>query len=91
MGKFHRKLDRKRWARVRRSVLERDGYACKKCGRRGRLEVDHIQPLQRGGAEFDPANLQALCRPCHFAKTRREHAERFPAASAWTKAVSDLM
>ena len=34
-------------------------------------EVDHIQPLSRGGGhEWD--NLQALCKSCHSKKTARE-------------------
>ena len=31
--------------------------------------VDHIIPRRRGGADFDPANVQALCASCHSAKT----------------------
>ena len=57
-----------RWKRVRRAVLERDGWRCVKCGHGGRLEVHHIQPMARSTADpFDPAGLQTLCRGCHFA------------------------
>ena len=35
-------------------------------------KVDHIMPLRDGGDPLDEANLQALCRPCHF---RKSHAE----------------
>ena len=62
-----------RWDAVRRSVLKRAGYRCRRCGRGGRLEVDHVRPLHRGGAVFDLANLQALCTSCHVAKTRAEN------------------
>lgn len=58
---------------MRRKVLERDGWRCRECGRAGRLEVDHLVPLAAGGAEFDPANLRALCRSCHIAKTAGEN------------------
>ena len=34
-------------------------------------EVDHIIPLEQGGTH-DETNLQALCKPCHSAKTARE-------------------
>nr|ARK09018.1 hypothetical protein A6C57_01085 [Fibrella sp. ES10-3-2-2] len=29
----------------RRAVLRRDGWRCKECGNKGRLQVDHIYPL----------------------------------------------
>jgi 5-methylcytosine-specific restriction endonuclease McrA len=45
---------------------------CRGCGATGRLDYDHIVPLDRGGARLDPANVQPLCRSCHVAKTRRE-------------------
>ena len=37
-------------------------------------EVDHRVPIANGGAPFDQANLQALCRGCHALKTARERA-----------------
>jgi 5-methylcytosine-specific restriction protein A len=36
-------------------------------------EVDHITPKAEGGND-DEANLQALCSPCHAAKTKQESA-----------------
>jgi 5-methylcytosine-specific restriction endonuclease McrA len=36
--------------------------------------VDHIVPLDQGGAAYDPANLQVLCIACHNAKTKAEQA-----------------
>lgn len=32
------------------------------------LEIDHIDPLNNGGAFKDPANLQALCSTCNNRK-----------------------
>ena len=29
-------------------ALERDGWKCRVCQRRGRMEVDHIQPVSKG-------------------------------------------
>ena len=53
-----------RWKRARRAALERDGYRCRKCGRAaGRFEVDHVVPLEAGGAPYALDNLQSLCRP----------------------------
>ena len=69
------KVDRKRWARVRQVVLDRDKWRCVICSRRGRLEVDHIIPMRNGGAVYELSNLQTLCRaPCHFDKTAKENA-----------------
>ena len=71
---MRRRLHWRAWARLRRAVLERDGYRCVKCGRSGRLEVDHrIRKEDGGGDELD--NLQALCRECHGAKTVKENTQ----------------
>lgn len=98
MALRHRKLNRKRWALTRRRVFDRDGWRCRKCGGAGRLECDHIQPLERQADDADPYdldNLQALCRGCHIDKTRRENdrraAEQNPAAAAWKRAVAEMM
>ncbi|MEV8332596.1 HNH endonuclease [Streptomyces niveus] len=32
------------------------------------VDVDHVQPLARGGEDTDQ-NVQPLCRDCHLAKT----------------------
>ena len=88
MGRQHSNLKGGRWVRVRRRVLDRDLWRCQQCGLAGRLEVDHRTPLADGGEVYDPANLQALCRPCHFAKTRAENAARRgtpPAVAKWQK------
>ena len=67
-----RKLDR-----IRRRVLLRDHYTCRRCGRVSvDLEVDHIVPLFLGGAESDE-NRQALCRDCHDAKSADEQRDRY--------------
>ena len=35
------------------------------------IDVDHVIPLALGGEDTD-GNVQALCRPCHKAKTRTD-------------------
>lgn len=40
------------------------------------LEVDHIQPISKGGHPFDPANLRTLCSDCHKEKTAEDMATR---------------
>ena len=77
-------LGRMEWRRLRRMALERDGYACRQCGARGRLECDHIQPVEEGGAD-DLANIQVLCRDCHIAKTRAEAGTEADGAEEWAR------
>ena len=80
---MHAVLDGRRWARVRRMVFRRDGYRCRSCGRAGRLECDHVVPLRRGGAPYDPVNLQTLCRGCHVEKTAGENRKPDPEQDRW--------
>jgi 5-methylcytosine-specific restriction protein A len=82
-----------RWQVLRQAILERDGWKCRCCGERRRLEVDHVKPVRtHPELSFNPANLQALCGPCHTRKTRLEcgHKEKSPARKAWAEAVADL-
>jgi len=84
----------KRWQAVRHAVLERDEWACVKCGERRRLEVDHVLPVRtHPELSFDPANCQALCGPCHTKKTRIEcgHKPTPPDRQAWRDSVNALM
>lgn len=86
MSKAHCNLDRRKWAIVRRAVFRRDGWRCVMCGRAGRLEADHIEPLQRepGQDAFDPNGIQTLCRDCHISKTRSENRKPLTAEQqAW--------
>ena len=66
------RLPRYHWQRLRRVVLDRDGWRCRVCGRAGILECDHRVPLVRGGTN-SLDNLQSLCKSCHIAKTRKEN------------------
>ena len=88
-------VDRKRWRAVRRQVLNRDGWKCVKCGRRGRLEVDHIEPMHDGKFVYDLDALQALCRGCHIRKTVSENRERqarlTPRQAAWRALVDEIL
>lgn len=77
----HRKVyNTKRWAMTRRAVLSRAGYFCedgRTCGREALArDVDHITPLADGGAPYSMSNLQAICQPCHHAKTTAENHSR---------------
>ena len=86
-------INRRRWNTVRRQALDRDGWRCCRCGRPGRLEVDHLKPLIDGGAPYHLDNLQALCRACHHAKTTGENRRRSgkvpgPERRAWKARMS---
>ena len=60
------------WRRKRESILIRDNYTCRVCELTTKdLEVDHIVNVAQGGNDED-GNLQAICIPCHKAKTARE-------------------
>ncbi|MHC4695893.1 MAG: HNH endonuclease [Planctomycetota bacterium] len=67
----------RRWQRVRAVKVAQDPL-CEECGRHGRTtattEVDHIIPIRQGGAVYDLANLQSMCKPCHSRTTARENA-----------------
>ena len=93
MSRHHRKLNRRRWETVRLEVLDRDGWRCRRCGKAGRLEVDHVVPLLRdpGRDPYDPLNLQSLCVQCHRDKTRSETETPNPGRAAWRALVSERM
>ncbi|MBC7599705.1 MAG: HNH endonuclease [Polaromonas sp.] len=63
------------WDKVRELIMRRDGGICQPCLQSRTVTlahaVDHIVPKAEGGTD-DPANLQAICRPCHAAKTAEE-------------------
>ena len=74
-------------------MFARDGYRCRKCGRAGRLECDHIVPLHvdPGQNPYDPDCCQTLCRACHIAKTAGENRrELSPEEQAWQDFLSEL-
>ncbi|KAA3641923.1 MAG: HNH endonuclease, partial [Armatimonadetes bacterium] len=53
-----------RASRIHRAIHPR----CVYCAATTDLTVDHIVPLEKGGAAYDPRNLQTLCRSCNSAK-----------------------
>ncbi len=82
-GSRHARGYGRRWEKLRAVILGRDKHLCQPCLKAGRLtthkpgaslQVDHITPKAKGGTD-DPGNLQAICEPCHRAKTQAEAAE----------------
>lgn len=67
------------WMAIRQRILARDCGLCQVCARDGRLslarDVDHARELGDGGSDAD-GNLQAICGPCHRAKTAARQAAR---------------
>lgn len=64
------------WQAMRREVVQRQEGRCARCGNElgTSWEVDHVVPRAVFRARGEPvpagtANLQALCKPCHQAKT----------------------
>lgn len=64
--------------RIRREVLERDGFRCRAagCGRAHFLAVHHLAPREAGGSN-DPENLITLCGSCHRAVHAHDHSSDF--------------
>jgi 5-methylcytosine-specific restriction endonuclease McrA len=60
-----------RWAKLRRRILERDGYVCAYCQGKAN-SVDHIIPRAVWPDDMpgvdDPSNLVAACKPCNSKK-----------------------
>lgn len=63
------------WDRLRKQIMERDSGLCQSCRRAGLVvqayAVDHKLSKAEGGTN-DPANLEAICRPCHRTKSDAE-------------------
>lgn len=64
----------------RRARYLRANPLCKHCLAKGlvtqAVEVDHIQPLEKDGADCFDTNGQGLCKPCHREKTARDKGAR---------------
>ena len=65
----------RRWRSLRALKLQKDPL-CEESMRKGVLVpaqmVDHIVPINKGGAPLDLNNLQSLCNHCHAVKTARD-------------------
>lgn len=63
------------WKHIREQVVLRDNFQCQRCGLEATL-VDHIIPSSEDwDSRQDMDNLEALCKECHYFKTRREDAK----------------
>lgn len=65
----------KKWKNISQKVFERDAYTCFYCGQVGGvLEVDHVIPFSKGGADTMD-NLVTACRKCNRQKRDKTYAE----------------
>ena len=63
----------RQWRLLRDRIMRQAGRTCEVIGcELPAHAIDHITPVSLGGAELDPDNLQALCKPHHAAKTGGE-------------------
>ena len=63
------------WQKVRELQLNKEPL-CRECAKKGKTTlatvVDHIRPIEQGGAMLDWDNLQSLCESCHNRKSGKE-------------------
>ena len=52
------------YGKLRKQVLQRDGWRCQECGGRSKLEVHHREFRSHSGDDAEQ-NLITLCVACH--------------------------
>jgi len=65
-----RALGSGKWAKLRITILDRDGWQCAICNGPANT-VDHIVPRVKGGDMWSPDNLQSMCKSCNSRKGGR--------------------
>lgn len=63
------------WRKLSEAIRQKEPLCrqCKKEGIRTAAKVvDHITPINQGGAAYDESNLQPLCSTCHQRKSGSE-------------------
>lgn len=72
---------------LRFTILERDEFRCRYCGAepvKKQLRVDHVVPVQLGGALTDPDNLVTACQDCNAGKSDRDFdPDKLPVGREW--------
>ncbi len=62
-------------------ILEEYGHRCAYCARQGKLTMDHVEPLSKGG-HHDVANVVPACRECNSSKCDRNILQWLAARAA---------
>ena len=86
----------RRWRAVRAAVLADAGYLCSRCADGGRRTlarlVHHVTPRKAGGADYDRANLMALCVRCHDEiHAELDGAKADPGRAQWNHYLHAIM
>ena len=76
---YNRFYHSREWKELREEALERDGYLCVECKKRGIITpantVHHIKPLRIDQARaLQLSNLETVCTACHN-KLHRERSQ----------------
>lgn len=80
----------RRWARLRKQILRRDGYQCRESARYGRIveatTVHHVWPVEDYPEyAWDPWNLISLSQAAHNAMHDREHDRLTEKGESWRR------
>lgn len=83
-----------RYKRMRLEFLTKNPL-CAGCERKGIVraaeELDHIVPAKLAPDRFwDETNLQGLCKPCHYDKTKKENFEESEELAQWRERLKSL-
>ena len=89
MSRNHIRLDRRRWAAVRRAVFERDAHRCTVCGKAGRMEAHHEPPLRAGANPYAVDKVFTYCRSCHIERHRPD--DETPGRGEWRDLLTGRM
>lgn len=85
----------RRWRRKRESILRRDRFRCRECGRYGlavqATTVHHAWPADEFPEwSWEDWNLISLCSACHNAMHNRETGALTDLGLSWRRRVSPL-
>lgn len=58
---------------LRKTLLNIDSKCCK-CGKSGKLHLDHIIPISKGGKN-ELNNIQILCQKCNLLKGNKKNED----------------
>jgi 5-methylcytosine-specific restriction endonuclease McrA len=58
------------WKEIRKTVIDKRGEVCQRCGGNDRILVHHILPRNDGGGD-EEENLKVVCKHCHI----KEHID----------------
>lgn len=77
---YRKLLKDRRWSRRREEIMRRDGFRCRRCGRKGRLNVHHRwYVFGRMPWQYPDRCLVTLCERCHH----RVHLYRHICFGVW--------